>query len=165
MNAVSVFFSTACQFILICIFKCLFIFEREGESASGGGAEREGETGSEAGSRLRAVSSEPDAGLKLWTVISRPEPKSDAQPTEPPRRPLICIFLSYKVQTITEGDYFFQIFQWGGSIRIKCSKTIIFIVKLYQINPFIFKPCFKWNTKSKCNCQWYILFRRAKVLR
>ena len=32
---------------------------------SGGGAEREGDTGSEAGSRLQAVSTEPDAGLKL----------------------------------------------------------------------------------------------------
>ena len=29
------------------------------------GAEREGDTDSEAGSRLRAVSTEPDAGLKL----------------------------------------------------------------------------------------------------
>ena len=32
---------------------------------SGGGAETEGDTESEAGSRLRAVSTEPDARLKL----------------------------------------------------------------------------------------------------
>ena len=32
---------------------------------SGGGAEREGDTESKAGSRLRAVSTEPDAGLEL----------------------------------------------------------------------------------------------------
>ena len=32
---------------------------------SWGGAEREGDTESEADSRLRAVSAEPDAGLKL----------------------------------------------------------------------------------------------------
>ena len=32
---------------------------------NGGGAEREGDTESEIGSRLRAVSTEPDAGLKL----------------------------------------------------------------------------------------------------
>ena len=32
---------------------------------NGGGAEREGDTESEAGSRLRAVSLEPDAGLEL----------------------------------------------------------------------------------------------------
>ena len=31
---------------------------------NGGGAEREGDTESEAGSRLRAVSTEPDAGLE-----------------------------------------------------------------------------------------------------
>ena len=31
----------------------------------GEGAEREGDTESEAGSRLRAVSTEPDAGLEL----------------------------------------------------------------------------------------------------
>ena len=31
---------------------------------SGGGAEREGDTESEAGSRLRAVNTEPDAGLE-----------------------------------------------------------------------------------------------------
>ena len=32
---------------------------------SGGGAEREGDTESEAGSRLRAVRAEPDAGFEL----------------------------------------------------------------------------------------------------
>ena len=32
---------------------------------SGGGAEREGDPESEAGSRLRAVGTEPDAGLEL----------------------------------------------------------------------------------------------------
>ena len=32
---------------------------------SGGGAEREGDTESEAGSRLQAVSTEPNVGLKL----------------------------------------------------------------------------------------------------
>ena len=32
---------------------------------NGGGAEREGDTESETGSRLRAISPEPDAGLEL----------------------------------------------------------------------------------------------------
>ena len=32
---------------------------------NGGGAEREGDTESETGSRLRVVSTEPDAGLEL----------------------------------------------------------------------------------------------------
>ena len=44
-----------------------FIFETESERAhmNGGGAEREGDTESEAGSRLQAVSTELDMGLKL----------------------------------------------------------------------------------------------------
>ena len=48
---------------------CLFIFERERETGrekehSRGGAEREGDRDSEAGSRLQAVSTEPDEGLE-----------------------------------------------------------------------------------------------------
>ena len=43
----------------------MFIFTFERQSMSRGGAEREGDTESEAGSELRAVSAEPDAGLEL----------------------------------------------------------------------------------------------------
>ena len=44
----------------------------------GGWAEREGDTESKAGSRLRAVSTEPDAGLEPTNYeILRPESKSD----------------------------------------------------------------------------------------
>ena len=39
--------------------------EREHAHTSGGAAAREGDTESETGSRLRAVSTEPDAGLEL----------------------------------------------------------------------------------------------------
>ena len=47
-------------------FQHLFIFGTERQSImNGGGAEREGDTESETGSRLRAISPEPDAGLKL----------------------------------------------------------------------------------------------------
>ena len=59
----------------LCPFKkkifLMFIFhrererERERQSMSGGGEEREGDTESKAGSRLRAVSTEPEAGLEL----------------------------------------------------------------------------------------------------
>ena len=38
--------------------------ERERQIVSRGGAESEGDTESEAGSRLQAVSTEPDTGLK-----------------------------------------------------------------------------------------------------
>ena len=63
--------------------KCLFLREREGESMSGRGAEREGDRGSEEGSRLTAVS--PMWGLNSQTVRSWPKLKLDAQPTGPPK--------------------------------------------------------------------------------
>ena len=45
----------------------MFIFDRERDkqSVSGAGAEREGDTESEAGSRLSASHTEPDAGFEL----------------------------------------------------------------------------------------------------
>ena len=49
--------------------------ERERERAIGGGAESEGGTESEAGSRLRAVRTEPEL---TDSEIMTPEPKSDA---------------------------------------------------------------------------------------
>ena len=53
----------------------LFIFERQRDSMSRGGAEREGDAESEAGSRFRAVSTEPDAGLELTNceIMTRAE--------------------------------------------------------------------------------------------
>ena len=42
-----------------------FLGDRERQSMNGGGAEREGDTESETGSRHRAISPEPDAGLEL----------------------------------------------------------------------------------------------------
>ena len=46
-------------------FLMFIYFEKERQSVSRGGAERQGDTESEAGSRLRAVSIEPNAGLEL----------------------------------------------------------------------------------------------------
>ena len=43
----------------------IYFWEKERQSASGGGAERGGDTGSEADFRLQAVSTEPDVGLKF----------------------------------------------------------------------------------------------------
>ena len=44
----------------------MFILERERNRArKGGGAEREGDPESEAGSRLRAISTEPNVGFEL----------------------------------------------------------------------------------------------------
>ena len=43
----------------------IYFWDRERQSMNGGGAEREGDTELEAGSRLRAISTEPNAGLEL----------------------------------------------------------------------------------------------------
>ena len=52
-------------FLTILSFFNFFLFLFERERKRGRGKEREGDTQSEAGSRLRAISTEPDAGLEL----------------------------------------------------------------------------------------------------
>ena len=47
------------------VFFSIFNFEREIETVQAGKEQREGDTESEAGSRLQAVSTEPDTGFKL----------------------------------------------------------------------------------------------------
>ena len=59
---------------------------------NGGGVEREGDTESETGSRLRAIGPEPDAGLEPTDREIVTWLKSDAQPTAPPRRPKSPMF-------------------------------------------------------------------------
>ena len=61
---------------MYCTFFHVYLFSRQ--SVNGGGAEREGDTEWEAGSRLQAVSTEPDVGLELTDGEIMPEPKSDA---------------------------------------------------------------------------------------
>ena len=53
----------------------VYLFLRERQSVSRGGAEREGDTESEAGPRLPAVSTEPHTGLKLTNreIVTRAE--------------------------------------------------------------------------------------------
>ena len=53
-------------FLFLFFFKCfIYFWDREWQSMNRGGAETERDTESEAGSRLWAVDTEPDAGLKL----------------------------------------------------------------------------------------------------
>ena len=52
------------QFFLKKIFFNVYFWERDRQRTSGGGAEREGDTESEAGSRIWAVSTELNAELK-----------------------------------------------------------------------------------------------------
>ena len=56
------------NFFLFLMF--IFIFEGERQSVSRGGAGMEGDTESQVGPRLSAVSSEPNSGLKPMAVIS-----------------------------------------------------------------------------------------------
>ena len=56
----------------------IYFWDRERQSMNGRGSEREGDTESEAGSRLWVVSTEPDAGLGLtdreimtWADVGR----------------------------------------------------------------------------------------------
>ena len=81
-------------------FNVLFIFERQRESVSWGGAEREGDTKSKAGSRLWAVSIEPHMGLELvyhkivtWTEV-RSLTKWAAQ--APPFRGFIVLNFTFR---------------------------------------------------------------------
>ena len=47
------------------IFFNIYLLLRQRQSMTGGGSKREGDTESETGSRLQAVSTEPDVGLEL----------------------------------------------------------------------------------------------------
>ena len=56
----------------------IYFWDRERQSMNGGGAEREGGTEPETGSRLWAISTEPDVGLELtdreivtWAEVGR----------------------------------------------------------------------------------------------
>ena len=53
------------SFIQIFFSKFIYFWDRERQSMNGGGSEREGDTESETGSRLWAISPEPDGGLEL----------------------------------------------------------------------------------------------------
>ena len=69
-----------CSVLPFIIFFLTFIYfwDRERQSMNGGGAEREGDTESEAGSRLWAISPERERGSNSRAARSWPEPKSAA---------------------------------------------------------------------------------------
>ena len=65
----------------------VYLFLRQRQSMNRGGAEREGDTESETGSRLWAVSTEPEAGLELtdreivtWAEVGRPTDQATQAP-------------------------------------------------------------------------------------
>ena len=78
------------MFFFVYFFKFLFIFKRQRVSV--GGAEKEGDTESEAGSRLWAVSPEPGPGLELTSCEIMTWAKVGCLTDEPSRGPKPCNF-------------------------------------------------------------------------
>ena len=65
LTTIKIFYLNLCSnFVLIFFVTFIFVRHRERQSMSRRGAERDRDTESEAGSRLPAVSTEPDAGLE-----------------------------------------------------------------------------------------------------
>ena len=71
-------FNTFLLFIFYFFLTFIYFWDRERQSMNGGGSERGGDTESETGSRLWAVSTEPDTGLELpdcvivtWAEVGR----------------------------------------------------------------------------------------------
>ena len=71
-HLLTIFLLSFIYFKKFLMFICLFIWERQRQNESGLGAEREEDTESEAGSRLRAVSTETDVGLEptSWEIMT-----------------------------------------------------------------------------------------------
>ena len=77
---------------LCMFFKVYSFFQRQRQSTSRGG-DRERETQNPKQALVSELSAQsPTQGSNSWTMRSWPEPKSDAQPTEPPRRPSFYLF-------------------------------------------------------------------------
>ena len=91
-----------CLYVWVFFFFLMFIYfwDRERQSMNGGGAKREGDTESEAGSRLRAISPGPDAGLELtdreivtWAEVGRLTDWATQAPLSSELLKWACVFL------------------------------------------------------------------------
>ena len=98
----------------------IYFWERERDSMSGGGAESEGDTESAVGSRLWAVSTEPDVGLELknreimtWAEVGRLTDWAT-------QAPLKCVF---RVLSTTLKILFF----WYLEIQFSCDHFLVFL--------------------------------------
>ena len=72
------FFFPILYFVYKIFLTFIYFWDRDRQSVNRGGSEREGDTESKAGSRLWAVSAEPDTGLELtdrkimtWAEVGR----------------------------------------------------------------------------------------------
>ena len=83
----------------------IYFWETQWQSESRGGAERQGDTETKAGSRLWAISTEPDMGLEhtnceimIWAEAGR-------LPTEPPRRPSTSLYCKIHYVIFVQNMY------------------------------------------------------------
>ena len=154
----------------------MFIYFWERESTSRGGAEREGDTESETGSRLWAVSTEPDAGLEptdckivTWAEVGGLTDWATQAPQTPPvLRCSSCwlcryFYEEYKYVDITKT------FESCNSLRLLLLLSELEGTRLFSfaglLGKGMFDPgkCFKSNIKgwikwnSKFHRSWSIL--------
>ena len=125
------------SFFLIIFFN-IYLFLRQRQSMNGGGAEREGDTESETGSRLWAISPEPNAGLELtdreivtWVKLGHLTDWATQAPlklflcySQSPRllkgRILLCSIFRFRVF----NDLFQQVNKYRMTLWPKLSKTL-----------------------------------------
>ena len=70
----------------------IYFWDRERQSMNGGGAEREGDTESETGSRLWAINPEPDTGFELTDPRDRDLAEVGRLTDCATQAPLVCLF-------------------------------------------------------------------------
>ena len=117
-------------------FFFFFLRERKRTCMCEQGWGREGGRGSEAGSVLTAVN--PMRGLNSWTVRSWPEPKSDAQLTEPLKCPNLYPVFIYWTR-------FLQLLK----LSVSKGELLIFLsAHLFSFLNFLLTFIYYWETQS-----------------
>ena len=125
----------------------MFIFERERMQAGEG--EREGDRVPQAGSALESVS--PMWGLNPRTSRSWPEPKSDTEPTEPPRCPPKCVFYNQWNMVLQKSSSVPVHSQSPLALQVQRSRYLLICIFSLQIDlfsKFLYKcniPCSRLN--------------------
>ena len=100
----SMSFHTSCPLFIFYFFifkDCIYLFMRDRER------EREREKQRHRQREKRAPCGEADAGLNPGSPGSQPEPKVDAQPLSPPRRPKIFLFFFKPFYWILHFNFMF----------------------------------------------------------
>ena len=110
------------SFFPLLLFFYAYLFLRERQSTSEGGAEREGDTVSKAGSRLWAASTKPNAGLKLMNHEIMTWAELEDWLIEPPRCPSFFCFILF--------DYWLNLIPTNWSIQI----FYFFLFQLWKID-------------------------------